>query len=477
MSKQRLHPIAIFFNLLTGVKEFYFAIILGLITFRGQSLFYFSLVLLAMIVLLLLYSFFSWYRFTYQIDGDELQIEHGIFIRKQRYISKNRIQSIDLTASVVHRLFKLVKVQVDTASSGDGAEASLSAVKASIGEQLRSDLMTREEQVVEPNAETIKEPTFKISFKQLFLAGSTSGSIGVILAIAIFGLSEVEQFIPNQLYDQTFQWIVSLSIVIVLVLIIIGLLILWLLGIAGTMIKYGNFTIVRREEELYITRGLLEKREQTIPLRRIQAVGIKESIIRQPLGYVTVYAEVAGGSLDAKEDFNILFPIMKKSEVDEFLQTILPNYANITEAVNPLPKRARKFYLLRSIAPILLFAVIIFYLIPQFSWLTLILLVGFIALGILRYQDGGYQIIDDQLTVTYRGMLSKTTVQMYKNRIQSFEKSQHKIQQVQKLATMQISIIGVLGLGTHYTIKDMDEADVLEVANWYSYRSKAETGY
>src|SRR5699024_1341853 len=101
------------------------------------------------------------------------------------------------------------------------------------------------------------------------------------------------------------------------------LIVLWLFGIAGTMIKYGNFTIINRGDELFITRGLLEKKQITIPLNRIQAVGIQESMIRQPLGYGTIFAEVAGGALEKGEDFStVLFPMIKRSEIEPFLQEI-----------------------------------------------------------------------------------------------------------------------------------------------------------
>ncbi|MFP3489650.1 PH domain-containing protein, partial [Staphylococcus sp. SIMBA_130] len=85
---------------------------------------------------------------------------------------------------------------------------------------------------------------------------------------------------------------------------IVVLLVFWLLGIAGTMIKYGKFAITKVGDELFITRGLLEKKQITIPLKRIQAVGIAESVIRQPFGFVTVFVEVAGGALDSGEDFS-----------------------------------------------------------------------------------------------------------------------------------------------------------------------------
>src|SRR5699024_12105312 len=92
------------------------------------------------LILLIIFSVVSWLRFTYRVEDNELRIEQGIFIRKKRYISINRIHKIDVTADVIHRLFKLVKVQIDTASSGDGAEVNLSAVKITKAAKLRRAL-------------------------------------------------------------------------------------------------------------------------------------------------------------------------------------------------------------------------------------------------------------------------------------------------------------------------------------------------
>src|SRR5699024_5236832 len=316
---------------------------------------------------------------------------------KKRFISKNRIQSIDLTSGVIHRIFNLTKVQIETAGTGMDAEASLSAVKLPEGEALREELKSRGAEPAEDEEsadESVEKtnPSATISFKRLFIAGTTSGSIGVVMALAATAFSQVEQFIPERFYESTMQWVIGLGVVILAVMAILFFLLLWLLGIAGTIIKYGKFTITRNEHELFITRGLLEKKQLTIPLRRIQAVGIQESIIRQPLGYVTVFAEIAGGSLAKGEDFSsILFPIMKRDEVDDFLETFLPDYAGAGDEFAPLPKRARKFYLMRSSLLFLFITAAVAIFFPAFIWAPLILLIGTLILGWMRHRDGGFQ--------------------------------------------------------------------------------------
>ncbi|SET79699.1 putative membrane protein [Oceanobacillus limi] len=477
MSEQRrLHPAAIIFNFIKAIREALFVIIISFISFKDDYLFYYLLVVAGLVLIILTISVLSWYRYTYRLVDDELQIEYGIIVRKKRYISKNRIQSIDLTASVIHRIFKLVKVQIETAGSGMSAEATLKAVTVGQGEQLRRELKVVQQgeggEDFTRNQEELDSPSKQISWNRLFVAGSTSGSIGVILALLAFGLSEIEQFLPDQFFNQTFEWVIGLGISIVIVLAIIVLFVLYLLGIAGTMIKYGNFTIQKNKEELFITRGLLEKKQLTIPLKRIQAIGVQESIIRQPLGYVTVFAEVAGGSLDKGEDFStVLFPIMKREEVDAFLQEFIPTYVSERTKLHPLPKRALKFYLFRSVIPFFIVAALVLYFYPQFIWGPVILLLASLYLGLLRHRAGGFRTEEKLLTIRYR-VLSKNTMIIVHKRIQSYEKKQHKLQKSQQLATLNLSIIGKLGVGKHYKLKDLAVNDVDLLADWYSYRKK-----
>src|SRR5690625_2414442 len=163
--KRRIHPTASIFNLITFARSSIFAIGLGLFTFKGSYFIYFISITVVIYLITMIISGLRWYRFTYRITDDELQIEYGLFIRKQRYISKNRIQSIDLTSSVVHRMLKLVRVDIETASSGSNAEALLSAVKASEGEQLREELRTKTTIYEETEVMGRVNPRYKISFR------------------------------------------------------------------------------------------------------------------------------------------------------------------------------------------------------------------------------------------------------------------------------------------------------------------------
>ena len=472
---RRLHPAAMFFNLVKLIKETILGFGIGLVITFQESFFYFTLFVSIFIVIVIASSVLSWLRFTYRVEDGELRIEEGVFVRKKRYISINRIHKIDLTANVVHRIFKLTKVQIDTASSGGGAEVNLSAVKVSDGEKLREAL---KKVTVTPTTETedeekVDNPEQKISWKRLFIAGTTSGSAGIIIAALLAGFSQIQQLIPDNVYDATFNWVIGLGLVLIVLFSIVALFVLWLLGIAGTMIKYGNFTIEKREKELFIKRGLLETKELTIPFDRIQAIGVEQTLIRQPIKFVQVFAVVAGGSFDKMEPFPVLFPIMRESEVSAFLEKFVPEHQMDSEKIIPLSKRGRKFYLFNASVIFFLALIPVLYFFPTFSWIPIILIIFSLWFGWLQHKDGGYYIDGKKLILRKRN-INKVMIATYHHRIQSLEKKQHFLQRKLQLATTGVALIGLSGLGTNYSLTHLEDDDANKIADWYSYRKKAD---
>ncbi|MFU0789222.1 PH domain-containing protein [Virgibacillus proomii] len=471
---RRMHPAVIIFKVihLFSYREVIIPIIVSFISFSKDYFLYVFSGIALLLVIFTAFSIISWLRFTYVVTEDELQIEWGIFVRKKRYISKGRIQSIDLTVNVLHRIFKLARVQIETAGSGKEAEASLTAVKLTEAERLHKELKGYSKTAALRKQDVEAQvPFHQISNKRLFIAGTTSGSIGFLLAIIAFFFSEVEQFIPKHVYDDMLNWIISLSVFLLIIIISSILLILWLLGIAGTMIKFWNFRIERHENELFITRGLFEKKQTTIPLKRIQAIGMEESIFRQPFGYATIFAEVAGNVEDSGGAF-VLYPLLKKKEVEELLSSLLPAYTLPKGQIQTLPNRALKYYLLRACVPMVLISIAILIFLPTFSWTALILLAVGIWFGYLRYRDAGFLLEKERIILTYRKWYKQTLIIFHK-RIQTMGKQQHIIHRKQHLANIEASILGNYSLGSHYKIKDLEERDVDRIASWYSYRKRS----
>ncbi|MEX0823273.1 MAG: PH domain-containing protein, partial [Balneolaceae bacterium] len=76
---------------------------------------------------LLLIGTITWWRFLYRIEDGELHIKQGVFVRKDLFLTKDRVQVIDITSGVIQRMFGLVKVDIQTAGS-TSREAAIDAV-------------------------------------------------------------------------------------------------------------------------------------------------------------------------------------------------------------------------------------------------------------------------------------------------------------------------------------------------------------
>ncbi|WP_073202483.1 PH domain-containing protein [Gracilibacillus kekensis] len=476
---KRLHPAAMIFNIIQSIRQSIFGVLpLVILAVGNDAWFYVIIGASVLAALIIIFSVLSWYRYTYQLEEDQIRIHQGILIRKKRTISKHRIQSIDLSQNIIHRIMGLTKVQIETAGSDHRIDAALSAVKMAEGKKIHDQLKYKkqmmEEEVEDVEAageESIAEAVAqrKITPNALLVAGSTSGSFGII--IGLFGLvfSQFESVIPDRFYNQVTEWLFSQAAQILIIFAIIVLILLWILGVLATIIQYWNFTITRYEKELFITRGLLEKKQSTIPLKRIQAVGIKETLIRQPLGLATMYVEIASGDISQNQEMHtLIFPLLRKSQVKSFLQELLPEYQYEIEGMTKLPKKALPYYLIRSAILPLIATIVIAVMFFEFAWIPLIITFLACVYAYFQFKATGYLLNENQLLVQSR-TLSKDTALVQHKRLQSFKKKQHILHRKQNLATIDTAILNKF-MGRHFVVKELTVEDVDKIADWYSYR-------
>ncbi|MBM7588026.1 putative membrane protein [Bacillus pakistanensis] len=482
--KKKLHPISAVASFLKQLKELIIPFIFLIFLNRGESssgnFFIDNLPFFAIVVTLvfvLAFGIIKWLRFTYWIENDELRIEYGLWVKKKRYIPFDRIQSLNSTESIIHRPFGLVKIKVETAGASDKsqAEAELTAISLEDAKELQEIIYNAKKQrnsekvgnssKLEHEDKQQEEVIYQMSFKDLILMAVTSGGIGVVIGGAMLFLSQFNEIIPYELVFKELEEFVRSGVLIVSVVVLLGLLLAYGLAIFGTILVNANFTVKKIDTDIIITRGLLEKKQTTIPLNRIQGIRILENLIRQPLGYATVQIESAGGSVLDKDSTDIkLLPMVKKKEIENILSTILPQY-NLDLDYETVPKRALKRYLFRHclvVLPVVIALPIIFWPIGLYS---LLLLVPALLIGYGKYLAAGWNINDHQLAVRYRNIV-KHTVYMKKNRIQSLEVTESWFQTKKDLATLRVTIKSGVG-GAVGKVVDLETEAINEVYHWY----------
>jgi putative membrane protein len=470
---KRLHPIVILLTIGKRLKDFIFTFIALFFIWNkgdGGKLLLFGASAIAIIGIFLV-SILSWLRYTYRLEENELRIEYGVFVRKKRYIPLERIQSLDISEGILQRLCGMVKVQIETAggSGNDEAEAVLSAISKEearyIQEYVAGAKNSSEKNVHEDPSQIV----YKITTSQLILLSLTSGGVGVVISAVLAFLSQLDDFIP---YEKVFrgieQWAVS-NLILIALLIFTGLIIAWILALFGTMLKYANFHVTKTEHDLVISQGLLEKRQMTIPLTRIQAIRINENIIRQWLGYGSVSVESAGGSASNKEGSKVLLlPLVKMQDIEQILGPVLTDYQFIS-SFNSVPKRAMNRYIFRSWIIMIPLVVVSIAFLKFWGLLSLIILALVTFWGVLRYKDAGWGLEEKQLSLRYRSMV-RTTVFIKKNKIQSLELRESYFQRRKDLATLEAFVkVGFGGAGGR--VIDMDRMEVKKVYHWFSRKA------
>jgi putative membrane protein len=489
--KRRMHPAVIAVSVFRRIKgivlPFLFLIIIAVRDSETLGLLLVGAVLVVVFATTAGFSVAEWYRFYYWVENGELRIENGVFVRQRRFIPQERIQTIDTSEGIIQRIFGLVKVQVETAGGGTEAEAVLWAVTKEEAERLRDALLKKgpaisvvDEQVevmggglgphrVEEETE-ISKPTYTIAWKALFLVGTTSGGIGVVLSAVVAFVSQFDQFIPYEDVVDRFGLVLQTSVYFIASVAFFVLLVSWLISIAMTMIKYGNFTVIKQGDELLISRGIIEKRQLTIPLGRIQAIRISQNLLRQPFGLATVYVESAGGAGGHESEFStILFPLVNVKEVDGLLQAFTPEY-NMQNQIQPLPKRSLPRYLIKLTIPALIVSSLAAYIFQPYGFFAFILVGLALALGYGQYKAGGWNIRGSQLQLSYR-LVNKNVVLVHKKRVQAFEWKESEFQKRRHLQTIYASIKSRVS-SKSFRVVDVEKEDCVKIFDWYTYEKK-----
>ncbi|QQZ09167.1 PH domain-containing protein [Heyndrickxia vini] len=475
---KRLHPITAISNFLKELKQLIAPIIIFFFIGRGdhkESIWEYSSMffMVLMILIVLITGIVKWRRFTYRLEEGELRIEYGLLVKKKRYIPFERIQSLDLSEGILHRPFGLVKVKIETAGSNmTEAEAELTAIKKSEADEIQR--IISEAKKSSPKIETNDAPIdfeqsdtiiYQISKKEMFIMASTSGGAGVIVSALLAFFSQFNEMIPYEKIFKELSHLVESGVFLIIFLIVLLLLAAWIGSILVTLIKYNGFTTKQNDGNLIITRGLLERRQTTIPLHRIQAVRITENPLRQLWGYASVYIESAGGSVADKESMNVvLIPIVKKSKIPSILDGTLTGY-NFNTSFHKAPGRAKNRYMIREILkvfPVSAGLAIAFW---PFGLISIILLGFFAVYGHLRFRSAGWSIEQEQLSLRFRGLL-KHTIFMKKNRIQSMMVKQSWFQRKLQLASI-FSTVKSSGSGKTSKVFHLDLLDVEKIYQWY----------
>ena len=462
LSPRRQHPSWIVLQLVRSVRGFLVPLIVVLVSGRGGGDSPFLTIAGVGAALGLLTTAARWWSFRYEVISGELRVYSGVVSKQERSVPLERVQAVDTGESPLQRLFGVVRVKVETAAGGAGGSdvtfESLTRAEAGRLTGLLRPVRERAGMTGEEAADAISDIRVgpagtvvrALSTRELLVAGATSGRIGPALAIVGGGLQLVDDVLPDDVYERFSGVAMDLSPRGILIGgLAVGLL-SWLFAIVTTVLTFGGFTLRRDGDNLLTTAGLLDRRQATIPLRRIQALTMTEGLLRQPFGLVALRVESAGYGTDAPET-GILFPLLRRDQVEDLLRQVVPEMAvpleGIERRLNRLPDRSRRRYALAPLwgfVTLTAFAVVAAAAVPFAAWwnglFVLALIPGGIGLGLWRFADSGWSLDERGLLVVRgRGIARRTSV-LPARRIQRRFLDQGPLQRRADLATFRAAV-------------------------------------
>lgn len=267
-------------------------------------------------VLVVVGGVLSWFVTRYRFTDEQLQLRTGLLNRRLLTAPLDRVRSVDVESSPVHRVLGLAKVKVGTGV--DSSRIELDGVSKAQALELRSFLLGRA--TAEPQAEGRGAETesgtaapvppgesgaaaqvgipseggatspagadvelARIDWSWLRFAPFSLSSL-VVVAGLIGVLSQFGDDLPVseiELAQEAWQWVVAQAVLILVAVALLVVVIGWvLLSTLTYVITWWNLRVVREARgNLRITRGLLTTHSQTVEQEKVRGARMGEPFL------------------------------------------------------------------------------------------------------------------------------------------------------------------------------------------------------
>ncbi|PRR82623.1 PH domain-containing protein [Clostridium vincentii] len=447
------------------------------------------LIMLGIFLLIVIYQVIKWYKNLYCIHDNVIMIKEGIIFIKRKEIPFNKIQTVDISQGIKHRIFGLAQVKVDTGNSSLKKEELSFLLKKIEAENLKENIFNtnnrntqtlssdevkvENEESYKTDKHIVQAKEFKVSTRELILSAITSNAVftGVLFLASAFPFiddylkdfldntfSKASFFIENINFDEMSVGSIVLWIILILVICIVVSLII---AIITTIIKFHGFSVKRENDNLIINYGLLEKKNYIMPIKKISAIYLKQNIIKQMFKFRAIHIETVGYG-NEKGESSILYPLTIGSKYSELIQGLLPEY-KFDEMMTKVPKRALGRFL--SMKFIVTFIISIVLTINfKYGYICFLSVPFFTLLGYLQYKNSAIGKSSDLLCISNNSFTKVTSI-IPINKIQSIVTENNYFQKRKMLFNLEVSIQGN-NLGTAIKIKNLslelrDELELL----------------
>ena len=332
IKKSRVHPLVIIDTLIKGLKLNGILILLAL---KEQN-WKLNLLIFAGILLLIAIGIFDYFLKSYEVRDGAFIYTTGIINKKVKNINLENIQSIDTSSNILYQSFDLLSVDINLVGDNIKIKPLKKDVALFLIEILNKIRKSEECTFLEEEkVEIAQKEILKLSVKDLAFYGLLRvrffAALGLILAFNDKIRDVFKYILGNEAYfDKLLQEnaksvigdikILILTIGIFMILVVIA-------SIIHTIVKYYNFVLTTKENNLLCKYGLLNKKSLIIDIDRIQSVKLIYPLRYRFFGLAKLSVETltndVSEDLSEKKSTIDVLPLVKKDFARNFVKNNL----------------------------------------------------------------------------------------------------------------------------------------------------------
>ncbi len=219
---------------------------------------------------------------SFRISGGRIELRRGLLNRHVLSTPVDRVRTVDLTSSVIHRLLGLTKVRIGTgtASTSDEDIIDLDGLPLVRARALREELLRTS---AADDVATVSADRVVVAFDPSWLRFAPLTGSGVVIAAAALGAASqllqatgfFERFNPEKVDLPGLPLVLLVPLLVIAALVVISVL-----SIGGYLVTNWGFRLTRTRGTgtWHLTRGLFTTRETTLDNERVAGLNLSEPL-------------------------------------------------------------------------------------------------------------------------------------------------------------------------------------------------------
>ena len=295
----RLSPRKLLLDPVKAIGQAIVPVVVALVGISQSDTRFWPFIFPVVVIAPMLFGALPWLTTHYRLTDSQIQVRSGVLNKTTSTAPLDRVRSVDLEASLLHRVLGLQKVQVGTGVDDD--RITLDALALADAHALRTTLLRRradeqpapvlpaEDGTLAPAPVDRPAPSVlaRIDWSWLRFAPFSLARL-VLLAGAVGVVAQFGDDLPiwnEETATSAWEWVTQFAVAMVALVLAVGGLVLWLVvSVAGYVVQWWGFRLVREHGSLHLSSGLFTTRSITVEEAKVRGVELVDPLLMRLVG-------------------------------------------------------------------------------------------------------------------------------------------------------------------------------------------------